>query len=1336
VRNTNDHPSGLWERFAEPSRAFSPVPLWWWSGDTVTAERLRWQLERLAAGGIFNVVVMNLAPTSPLYGSDADDPPFLSERWWEVFLGMCRDAEELGVRVWFYDQIGFSGANFQGQVVLQDAALAGRWLERVAIDVDGEGTLASPGGGVPLAAAALPLDGEGRAAGPPVAVPLQDGHARFSGSGPHRLMLFYVVTRGFDYFSRDACDRLMEHVHRQFEERTSAYLGSVIVGSFQDELPNVPTWSATFPERFAGVAGYDPVPHLAALWEDLGEDGERFRHDFHAVRGALAEAAFFKPLAAWHEHHGLMLGFDQQYGAREGDPVASQRLYGDYVRTHRWFTVPGSDHHGEAKIHSSMAHHYGHERVWIESFHTSGWGGTLEETFDWLLPWLGAGANLYDPHATYYATRSGWWEWAPPATDWRQPYWRHYDHFARAVARLCSVLAWGEHACEVGVLFPDATARAGLGIDDAFPDAREADRLYRDIVGRMTWFDTRPGALNRLALDFDVLDDDTVAGASVGAGGLSTRAETYRTIVLPGCRVVSAETARRLAEFVDAGGRLVAVGPLPERAAGMAGDDEAVAELRARFASGAAQRVERSDGLEAALEGVVPRVEAPVPTLVRHDKDTTVVFVPAVHPRATRVEVDGDPDHWLSWARGTSYAFDRGRYAERLDVVVRGVEGPPELWEPFSGVRRRVVAEPVDGGMRVSVPFADGPCALLVWGADPAELAAAHSTEEGDAVTVLDGGWDVQVEATLEDDWGDLAAPAHSGVTAVEAWALEHRMESGPDWSPVHATFGPRASWTGPAAPSELPRPGDDAVWRDAVWSPSRGILKDSIHAESLGPSGRVPEEFMDFGPVAAGHAVHVRAVVRAGAALKTHLAVGGAAGKEAWLDGAPVELEGLGHMAAGAVSLPAGDSVLDLRFSAVEAADPLRAHFAFVADLDGYRRPEWLRAAGASSKSALIVFATTLSLAHDAERAGVLLGANGPARLLVDGAEVGRQGGFDPYEENDFDRLQPYDLTERLSAGDHEIRLELLDMGRTRPAAVFDGLVETAHGTVPVRSGEEWRAMRDGKAVGLDLRLTPAYGDPAYAHAWRRPHPLPEGAWLEPGRAVADPGGAVDVRADATVAAQRLRLTLPPGASRLRVPLAPGCRATVEVDGRALAAAEVDRRDAALTDHHGPAATDHENVLIVDLPGGERRPAPCEIAVVPAAGLRGGGLLAGPVRCEVGPGRMELCDWQDAGLEGHSGAVRYRRRIVAAAAGGGLRLDLGEVRGTAELLVDGVRAGVRVCSPYAFDLTGRVKDGGATIEIVVCNTLAPHLDAVSPTPYILPGQKRSGLFGPVTVRG
>ena len=123
---------------------------------------------------------------------------------------------------------------------------------------------------------------------------------------------------------------------------------------------------------------------------------------------------------------------------------------------------------------------------------------------------------------------------------------------------------------------------------------------------------------------------------------------------------------------------------------------------------------------------------------------------------------------------------------------------------------------------------------------------------------------------------------------------------------------------------------------------------------------------------------------------------------------------------------------------------------------------------------------------------------------------------------------------------------------------------------------------------------------------------------------------------------------------------------------------------------------------------------------VEPAPGLTGGALLTGPVAFTVGPGEMELVDWQVAGLPNHSGGVRYRRRLEATP--GDAVLDLGEVRGTAEVFVDGESAGVRVCSPYRFDLGGRIGAAGAALEVLVLNTLGPHLDAVSPTPYVFDG--------------
>src|SRR5262249_31412498 len=151
--------------------------------------------------------------------------------------------------------------------------------------------------------------------------------------------------------------------------------------------------------------------------------------------------------------------------------------------------------------------------------------------------------------------------------------------------------------------------------------------------GRMKWYAPAPGVLNELARDFDVLDDDTVAAAVVSEDALAHRGETYRAVVLPACRVLDGAVAERLVEFVDAGGVLVAVGALPER-----GDDQAaVDELRRRFDDGAATFVATAEELATALAGVPATVRADVPTLCRRSGEETVVFVPAVFPRATDI---------------------------------------------------------------------------------------------------------------------------------------------------------------------------------------------------------------------------------------------------------------------------------------------------------------------------------------------------------------------------------------------------------------------------------------------------------------------------------------------------------------------------------------------------------------------------------------------------------------------------------------------------------------------------------------------------------------------------
>src|SRR5690606_14997588 len=82
----------LLERFDSPSWESTPMPLWWWSGESLELERLLWQLDTLADAGIRQVGIINLAPTGPANGVVADDPAFMSERWWELLEEVCAQA--------------------------------------------------------------------------------------------------------------------------------------------------------------------------------------------------------------------------------------------------------------------------------------------------------------------------------------------------------------------------------------------------------------------------------------------------------------------------------------------------------------------------------------------------------------------------------------------------------------------------------------------------------------------------------------------------------------------------------------------------------------------------------------------------------------------------------------------------------------------------------------------------------------------------------------------------------------------------------------------------------------------------------------------------------------------------------------------------------------------------------------------------------------------------------------------------------------------------------------------------------------------------------------------
>ncbi len=89
-----------------------------------------------------------------------------------------------------------------------------------------------------------------------------------------------------------------------------------------------------------------------------------------------------------------------------------------------------------------------------------GLGGTQEENLAWTNENCAYGINLYNRHGGLYTLMRGWYEWAPPAVNYFQPYWKYWKSFTDYVKRLSYILSQGKHRADVALLYPLTTMHA------------------------------------------------------------------------------------------------------------------------------------------------------------------------------------------------------------------------------------------------------------------------------------------------------------------------------------------------------------------------------------------------------------------------------------------------------------------------------------------------------------------------------------------------------------------------------------------------------------------------------------------------------------------------------------------------------------------------------------------------------------------------------------------------------------------------------------------------------------------------------------------------------------
>ncbi len=784
--------------FQDPPAGYGEVPFWWWTGDPLDKDRLLWQIEELHRKGVAGMQINYAHEDSPGWPTYPVEPEIFSEGWWEIWnwiVGEC-SKRNMGIGLSGYTLDWPGKDNLFGRLLYRDKDLNGFDLalaQKVRAEAGKVLTLDIPNDVV--AVRAHRVDGDKiEARILDLAGHVKEGKLQWTPTqGAFQVYVFCarVKPMTLNPLHPQAGREVVKRFFQPCEDRAPGSSSAGLNYFFQDELQfgvGGRIWTPGFDSEFRNRKGYDLFAVMGALFEDIGPITPKVRLDYEDVKIQLTEERYFKPIFDWHWQRGLIYGCDP--GSRGLNPEE----FGDYFRCVRWYTAPGHDTPGghadliKGKVSSSISHLYHRPRVWLEGYHSLGWGATPATLMKATCENYLYGCTLLNLHGLYYTTHGSFWEWAPPCYHFRMPYWDHMGIFLEYFERLSYLLSQGVHCCDVAMMYPVAPFQAGLNGGEATGVAFDTGRR-----------------LMAAGIDWDFMDFQSLARAEVRNGRLCVSGEAYRVLILPAMQAVRWSTLQMAAEFRRAGGIVIAVGALP-CASDRAGRDDPqldalVKELFSTAGVGTSLTLGKPEEVPAQIERLVGRhVQSVSPVMSLHRKvgDRDVFMV-------------------MGAAKGSECVFR--------------AQGRPELWDPWTGGTRLlcVVSQNADG-TTVRMPFEDYEAQVIVFSPGQAEPVDLDVTGERQMESIaLDGPWEFELKPTLDNRWGDFRLPVEQTVIGPEARIFRYAEEREPNpawqtadlddsrWSRVTHGFGQQFWKLGP-----LPQDVDGAAMEEKLATMTR----------------------------------------------------------------------------------------------------------------------------------------------------------------------------------------------------------------------------------------------------------------------------------------------------------------------------------------------------------------------------------------------------------------------------------------------------------------------------------------------------------------------------------
>ena len=306
--------------FKNPPLGYGQVPFYWWQGDTLTREKLTWQLNQLEKKNITSLQV-NYSHTDDrkglFWGSTLPSKPALfTEDWWELFGWFMKEANKRNMTVSLSDYTLGIGQGFAiDEVRRKISDIAGYRLIDEKDTCKGGDLFTKTYKHPPLSVVAYPIDkSDGHLNNKILHIDKQLKGNKLSWQSPKggdwKIVAIYAQLDPNSYSSLHPLSgkAYVEHFFQPFEDRFPEQSKKGLNFFFSDELNlNMKgfSWSAHFQEEFIRRKGYDITPLLAHLFENISNETPKIRMDYNDVFVSMSEEYYFKPIYNWHQERGL-----------------------------------------------------------------------------------------------------------------------------------------------------------------------------------------------------------------------------------------------------------------------------------------------------------------------------------------------------------------------------------------------------------------------------------------------------------------------------------------------------------------------------------------------------------------------------------------------------------------------------------------------------------------------------------------------------------------------------------------------------------------------------------------------------------------------------------------------------------------------------------------------------------------------------------------------------------------------------------------------------------------------------------------------------------------------